>query len=169
MVAVVRGLAEAGVVVAIDDEQWVDADTRRLLEAVAVRLGDTPVRWLVAVRSGNAGGGLTRVLEHELAARVTRVDLTGLDDAALSELVQRWFPEPWSPGVLRQVVALAAGSPYAALEIARETVSRGGRDGAAARLPDTLAGSLAAWADTSIGPPGTGRSVSYRKQQNRSR
>ncbi len=80
-----------------------------------VRLRDVPVRWLVAVRSGHAGRGLARVLDHELGPRVTRVDLGGLDDGALSELVLARFGGRWSPGVLRQVVALAAGSPYAAL------------------------------------------------------
>ena len=34
------------------------------------------------------------------------------------------FPGRWSPGVLRRVVTLAAGSPYAALELARETAAR---------------------------------------------
>ena len=81
------------------------------------------MRWLVAVRSGHAGRGLARVLDHELGAAAARVDLAGLDDAALSELVMSRFPGRWSPGVLRQVVALAAGSPYAALELARETAA----------------------------------------------
>jgi hypothetical protein len=43
VVAVVRGLAEAGVVVAIDDEQWMDADTPRLLEAQAAEGPDEDV------------------------------------------------------------------------------------------------------------------------------
>ena len=141
-VGVLRELAVAGVVVAVDDEQWVDQDSLRLLESAAVRLKDAPVRWLVAVRTGHADRGLARLLDHELGARVTRVELAGLDDAALSELVMRRFPGPWSLGVLQQVVALAAGSPYAALELARETVARGERDGASVHLPSTLAGSL---------------------------
>jgi hypothetical protein len=73
---------------------------------------------------------------------VTRVELAGLDDGALVDLVLARFPKRWSPGVLRQVVALAAGSPYAALEVARETVARGGHDGAAVHLPSSFAGSL---------------------------
>jgi DNA-binding CsgD family transcriptional regulator len=144
VVGVLREVARTGVVVAVDDEQWLDADTRRLLEAAVVRLGAAPVRWLVAVRAGHAGGGLASVLDHELGARVTRVDLAGLDDATLTGLVLDRFPGRWSPGVLRQLVALAAGSPYAALELARETVACGGRDGTAVHLPSTLAGSLRA-------------------------
>jgi DNA-binding CsgD family transcriptional regulator len=151
VVAALGGLARDGVVVAIDDEQWVDGDTGRLLAAAVVRLREVPVRWLVAVRSGHAGRGLARVLEHELGERVRRVDLAGLDDGALSELVLARVPGRWSPGVLRQVMALAAGSPYAALELARETVARGGHDGAAVHLPSTLAGSLRARLDR-LGP-----------------
>ena len=75
---------------------------------------------------------------------MTRVDLGGLDDGALAELILGRVGGRWSPGVLRQVVALAAGSPYAALELARETMARGGHDGAAVHLPSTLAGSLRA-------------------------
>jgi DNA-binding CsgD family transcriptional regulator len=142
VVGALGGLAQCGVVVAVDDEQWVDADTGRLLAAAAVRLGDVRVRWLVAVRSGHADEGLARVLGHELGERVTRVDLAGLDEAALSELILGRFPARWSPGVLRQVVALAAGSPYAAVELARETVARGGHEGTAVHLPSTLSGSL---------------------------
>jgi DNA-binding CsgD family transcriptional regulator len=141
-VALLRELAQAGVVVAVDDEQWVDPDSLRLLESAAVRLKDAPVRWLVAVRSGHTGRGLAQVLDHELAEAAARVDLAGLDDEALSELVMDRFPGRWSPGVLHRVLALAAGSPYAALELARETAALGGHEGTAVHLPATLADSL---------------------------
>jgi len=141
-VGLLRELAEAGLLVAVDDEQWVDPDSLRLLESAVVRLKDAPVRWLVAVRSGHTGRGLAQILEHELGAAAARVDLAGLDDAALSALVMDRFPGRWSPGVLHRVVALAAGSPYAALELARETAAQGGHDGTAVQLPATLADSL---------------------------
>src|SRR6516225_5911408 len=102
VVTALAGLARDGMVVAVDDEQWVDADTGRLLKAAAIRLRDAPVRWLVAVRSGHADRGLARVLDHELGERARRVDLAGLDDGALSELVLARVPGRWSPGVLRQ-------------------------------------------------------------------
>jgi DNA-binding CsgD family transcriptional regulator len=151
VVGALGGLARDGVVVAVDDEQWVDADTGRLLQAAVVRLRDAPVRWLVAVRSGHVDAGLARVLDHELGDHVSRVDLAGLDEAALAELILARVPGRWSPGVLRRVVALAAGSPYAAVELARETVARGGHDGTAVHLPSTLSGSLRARLDR-LGP-----------------
>ncbi len=141
-VGLLRELAVAGVLVAVDDEQWLDPDSLRLLESAVARLKDVPVGWLVAVRSGHTGRGLAQMLDHELGAAVARVDLAGLDGAALAELVMDRFPGRWSPGVLRRVVALAAGSPYAALELARETAALGGRDGTAVHLPATLADSL---------------------------
>jgi DNA-binding CsgD family transcriptional regulator len=142
MVGALRDLSAPGVLIAVDDEQWVDEDTLRLLESAAARLSDVPLRWLVAVRSGHTERGLAQLLDHELSGRVTRIELAGLDEAALSELVWGRFPGQWSPGVLRRVVTLAAGSPYAALELARETAARGGRDDPAVRVPMTLAASL---------------------------
>jgi hypothetical protein len=147
IVRLLRGLAEAdGLLLAIDDEQWLDEDSRRLLATAAVRLAGAPVRWLVAVRSARADNsadngaddGLARVLAHELGPGAVRVDLAGLSDDALADLVRSRFPGEWSVGVLRQVVALAAGNPYAGLEIARETVARGERAGTLARVPPTL-------------------------------
>jgi DNA-binding CsgD family transcriptional regulator len=139
IVGMLRGLAANGVVIAVDDEQWLDEDSRRLLEAAIVRLVNVPVRWLVSVRSEQAVGGLPRMLDHELGPHAARIDVAELDDAALSELVMARFPGHWSPGVLRQVISLAAGNPYAALEVARETVACGEQDGTAVRMPSSLA------------------------------
>jgi DNA-binding CsgD family transcriptional regulator len=142
VIGVLRALADAGVMVAVDDEQWLDDDSRRLLGTAAVRLAGTPVRWLVAARSGLADHSLVRVLGHELAGRVTQVELAGLDDATLTDLVLNREPGRWSPSTVRRVVALAAGSPYAALEIARETAARGEAGQGGVRVPSTLIESL---------------------------
>ena len=142
IVGMLRGLAEDGVVVAVDDEQWLDEDSRRLLETAVVRLASVPVRWLVSVRSEQAVRGLPRMLDHELGARAARIDVAELDDAAMSDLIMARFPGQWSPGVLRQIVTLGAGNPYAALEVARETVARGERDGTTAHVPPSLAAAV---------------------------
>ena len=142
IVGMLRGLAANGVVIAVDDEQWLDEDSRRLLEAAIVRLADAPVRWLVSGRSGEAVRGLPRMLDHELGPHAVRIDVAELDDAALSELVMARFPGHWSPGVLRQVIALATGNPYAALEVARETVACGEQDGTTAHMPSSLAAAV---------------------------
>ena len=141
-VRLLRALAAGGLVVAVDDEQWLDEDSRRLLEVAAVRLAAAPVRWLVSVRSADASSGLAQVLDHELSHHATWVKLADLDEAMLSELIMSRMPGQWSPGVLRQVISLAAGNPYAALEIARETVASGEQDGNAARVPASLTAAI---------------------------
>jgi len=138
IVRLCRGLAEGGLLLAIDDEQWLDEDSRRLLATAAVRLAEAPVRWLVSVRADSADDGLAQVLAHELGPGAVRVDLIGLADGALAELIRSRFPGEWSVGVLRQVITLAAGNPYAGLEIARETVARGERAGTVAHVPPGL-------------------------------
>jgi DNA-binding CsgD family transcriptional regulator len=154
LVGLLRDLAAGGLVIAIDDEQWLDEDSRRLLAAAAVRLSGVPVRWLVSSRShgpdhdcGHGPGhdpgpgsspGLTRVLARELAPRAAWIPVGGLGEAALSDLITSRFPGPWSAGVLRQVIMLADGNPYTALEVARETAARGGQDGRSARVPSGL-------------------------------
>ena len=106
-----------------------------------VRLKDVPVRWLVAVRSGHTGRGLAQLLDHELAMR----DPGGPGRAGRRGPVGAGHgPVPGTlvTGVLHRLVALAAGSPYTGLELARETAASGGREGTAVHLPATLADSL---------------------------
>ena len=142
IVGMLRGLAADGVLIAVDDEQWLDEDSRRLLEAALVRLASVPVRWLVSVRSERAARGLPRMLDHELGPHASRIDVGQLGDAELSELIMARFPGPWSPGVLGQIITLAAGNPYAAVEVARETVARGEQDGTTVHVPASLAAAV---------------------------
>jgi hypothetical protein len=50
-------------------------------------------------------------------------------------LIADRLPGRWSPRLLRQIADLAAGNPYAALELARETAATVGRDAPAAQVP----------------------------------
>jgi hypothetical protein len=110
IVGMLRGLAVGGLLIAVDDEQWLDNDSRRLLETAVVRLAGVPVRWLVSVRSEHAGRGLARMLCHELGPRAAQIDLAELGQAALAELIMARFPGQWSPGVLREITTLAAAT-----------------------------------------------------------
>jgi DNA-binding CsgD family transcriptional regulator len=140
----VRALARDRLLIAIDDEQWLDPDSRRLLATVAVRLQDVSLTWLVAVRAAQAETGLARVLAHELGSRLTWLSLSGLNEELLTRLIVDAVPCRWSPQLLRHVVELAAGNPYAALELAREAAASQGRDARAAQVPASLADSLLA-------------------------
>jgi hypothetical protein len=127
---------------AVDDEQWLDPDTRRLLSTAAAWLSDAPVSWLASVRTEHADAGLGRVLAHEFASRLVRLDLAVLGDDAVARLILDRFSGRWSPRLLRHIVQLSGGKPYTALEVARETVASAGRDAPAARVPAALAQSL---------------------------
>ena len=56
---VLRALATSGpVVIAIDDVQWLDVPSARVLAFVVRRLEDAPIRILVALRVGSGGDPL---------------------------------------------------------------------------------------------------------------
>ena len=56
---VLRALAASGpVIVAIDDIQWLDAPSARVLAFVVRRLEDAPIRILAAQRVGSGGDPL---------------------------------------------------------------------------------------------------------------
>jgi hypothetical protein len=131
-------------VIAVDDGQWLDADTTRLLSTACAWLTDCQVVWLVAARGEQAGPGLAQVLLHELGPRCERLHLSGLSGPVLTQLVLDRFPGDWSPKLLRRTVELAAGNPYTVVELARETVAAGGRDVTAVLLPSSLTESLRA-------------------------
>ncbi|MDP9845761.1 DNA-binding CsgD family transcriptional regulator [Streptosporangium lutulentum] len=131
-------------VVAIDDEQWLDEDTRRLLGMAVAWLPDIPVTWIVSARSEQAEDGLGQVLAHEIGADLVRLDLAGLDEASIVSVITDRFAGRWSSRLLRHIIRLANGNPYVALELARETMTVADRDAAIAHLPRSLTGSLRA-------------------------
>jgi DNA-binding CsgD family transcriptional regulator len=134
----------ARLLIAIDDAQWLDADTTRLLSTATAWLTDLSVGWLVAVRGDQTGPGLAQAVLHELGPRCDRLHLCGLSEPLLARLVLDRFPGRLSPGLLRRIVELGAGNPYTTVELARETIAAGGRDAAAVLVSGTLAESLRA-------------------------
>lgn len=129
--------AQAPVLVALDDVQWLDPSSRAVLAFVARRLRG-PVGVVVTERTGAAQvgepaaswlqvgtGGLTRV-------QVTPMSLGALH-AMLSARLGRRFPRP----AIVRIAEVSGGNPLYALELAR--VMDGDSWGPAMRLPSTLA------------------------------
>lgn len=113
-------LAAAGdhepLVVLVDDLQWVDAESRRLLLFVARRLSSERVTMILARRDHPGGTSWN----HDLPT----VHLVGLSVAECEELaVQRHLAV--ATGRLRHVVRATGGNPLAVLE----NLSRSGPDG----------------------------------------
>ena len=109
--------ADASVLVAIDDVQWLDAPSAAALEFAVRGLRDEPLALLLARRAGEAGErGLERALPEE---RLLRVPIGPLDfvplNAVLHERLGTALPRP----VLHRIHELSGGNPFFALELAR--------------------------------------------------
>jgi DNA-binding CsgD family transcriptional regulator len=138
-----RALHSGGrLMVAVDDAQWLDPDTQRVLSMAVTGLSQAAVGWLVSFRTGDEDPRLAQAVMHELPSSTARLVLGQLDSPAVSELVMQGFPGQWSPGLLHRIVRLAQGNPYTALELARETLAAGGYDAPTARVPRSLTGIL---------------------------
>ena len=112
-------LARGGpVVVAVDDAQWLDAETGRALMFAVRRLHESPVGLLATVRAPLASSdplGLERVFGE----RLRRVRLGGLDPAALRAVLESQLGRAYPRPALRRIARASGGNPLFALEIAR--------------------------------------------------
>ncbi|MEU0096853.1 AAA family ATPase [Kribbella sp. NPDC006257] len=127
--AVLNLLSEAAdqhpVLCVIDDAQWLDLMSARILAFVARRLAAESVVMIFAVRDG---------LEHELTG-LTELELGGLGETDARALLDAVLPGPIDPRVRDRIVAETRGNPLALLELPQSW--------SAAELADGLApGSL---------------------------
>ena len=125
---VLSALAASGpVVLAIDDEQWLDPPSARVLAFALCRLGEEPVCVLLT-RRAESDGALWPELASNFgpdglnALTVAPLNLSALD-ALLRAQLGRTIPRP----VLRRVHAASGGNPLFALAIARELDASGSR------------------------------------------
>ena len=125
MLGLLRALAlDAPVVVAVDDYQWLDTPSARVLEFVLRRLDTERVGLLASLRAGGPNG-LSVLLGRDFGQRdAHRVQLSPLSAAALDQLFRARVGAGFSPPVLAQIAAASGGNPMFALEIAR-AVQRG--------------------------------------------
>jgi DNA-binding CsgD family transcriptional regulator len=135
---VLRALAdEQPVLLAVDDVQWLDAASGRVLAYAARRLAAGRVAILLAVRS-EARAQVPFDLERLMPA-LTELEATGLTVEDLYGLLRDRLGLALSRPALRELHDTTQGNPYFALELGR-TVAR--RDtpalGGPAPLPPTL-------------------------------
>ena len=113
--------ANAPLLVAIDDLQWLDRPSAEVLEFVARRLEGERVSFLLAQRPGRRSG-LECALER---GGVRRLQVGGLSLGATRQLLSERLGLSLSRGTLRWIVESTLGNPLFALELGRVWVERG--------------------------------------------
>ena len=134
--AVLRSLTAGGaVVLAIDDEQWLDASSAAVLDFALRRLLDRPIAILLSRRTGEHGPRLESVLPFE---RVERLGVEPLSLGATHALLRQHLGRSFARPTMLRIHATSDGNPFFALELAR-AFARSAEDGLVPLpVPDTL-------------------------------
>ena len=120
------------VVVAIDDAQWLDSSSARVLEFAARRLEGRPVGFLLSLRTGSAVPlGLDRALA---AGRLELIRVGPLSAGALHQLIKARLGATFSRAELLRIHRAAGGNPFFGLELA-SSLLRAGRPAAGEAFP----------------------------------
>ncbi len=132
--SVLRRLGEQGpTVLAIDDLQWVDPATSRVLAFALRRLDGLPVSLLACLRHGEsdaASDDLLRSLD-----RCRRVVLGPLASEPLRQMLEDKLERRFTSRTLAGIDRVAGGNPFFALEVAHAHAEIGS---ASAQVPDHL-------------------------------
>ncbi len=130
-------IGEQRAVVTIDDLQWADEDSIRLLSVIAARARAAltiVVTWSDGSEESTSDGRLAEIVE-KLGDAVQVITLAPMANVELAEIVASAAPAAPIEDI-RAAIAIADGSPYLAELIARELAETGAveRSGAEARL-----------------------------------
>ena len=114
---------ESNLLVAIDDEQWLDTASATTIGFALRRLTDTPIRWLITHRLGSSYAlDIERLTESEHRTHVTIGPLTL---AAIHGVIKTRLQQPLTRPLLVRLHATCDGNPLYALQLVREIQSRG--------------------------------------------
>jgi predicted ATPase len=123
------------VVVAIDDAQWMDLPSARVLQFVVRRLRDEPIGVMTAVRrsDGDVDPLAVGLAFPEERVRDLHVGPLSLDD--IERVIQETVGEGFPRTTLLRIHEMSGGNPFFAQEIALALLRRGDEVGAGERLP----------------------------------
>src|SRR5260370_5413200 len=82
-----RAALEHPMLVCLDDLQWADTGTVEALRVLPARLGDVPIVWIAAYRSGQASTLLLRSVAELAEANATRLVLDPLDEESVGRVI----------------------------------------------------------------------------------
>lgn len=159
MIEWLRQITESGpVCLVIDDLQWSDTDSLRLLRALWDQSVELPVLWVVTLRLGESlhGSGPDLIASATTPSQtVVHVPLEGLGRAEVADLMRTALddgsavPHPDHPA-LDGMLTATAGNPLLVLEATRHLASRGD-DTADALITGTVPPSLATIVESHLG------------------
>ena len=124
---VLRTLAsEASVIIAIDDVQWLDRPSIRVLSFALRRLSDEPIGALVSVRLGSGSRGDLLDTDRALA-RTTHLTVGPLKPEPLGRILRERTSTSLPHPVVARLHRITGGNPLFAIEMARAAVRDGVR------------------------------------------
>ena len=126
VLTVLRRLAQSTpILLALDDVQWIDSPSTRVLQFAIRRLEKEPIGILVGARESDQQQ-LPLALDRALPSdRICRLTIGALPGEALIDVLQVWLPAVFSRSTLRRISEISAGNPFFALEIGRFLLRRG--------------------------------------------
>ncbi len=127
--------ADRPVVVAIDDEQWLDRASARVFAFALCRLRDERVGVLVCRRARSDGALWSELARGFRGQGIDTLDLRPLEMDAIDGLVRAHLSRPISRPLLRRVREASGGNPLYAIAIAREIEARQAHAGEEQSLP----------------------------------
>lgn len=128
------------VVLAVDDQQWLDPASADALAFALRRLGDHRVGVVSAMRVQTEPVGDPLALDRAFAGRVERIRIAPLSLSALHHVIRLHLDHVFPRPTLRHIAETSGGNPFFALELARALIKAGAYPGPGDPLPvpDTL-------------------------------
>lgn len=133
VLGVLRALVKSGpLVLAIDDIQWLDGSTRKVLSFALRRLVDEPVRVIATRRTEGLNSGAEA---DELGLRGQRIAVGPVSIGTLQQIVLTQLGQTFARPTLTRIHQATGGNPMASLEMARALVRRGSEPAVGEPLP----------------------------------
>ena len=124
-VRVLRYLAaDRPLLLAVDDLQWADAPSARVLDFALRRLEREPIKLLIAVRVSAGVSGAASLLPALGNDRIERVVVGPLSQSAIDDLLLARLERPLRRPEFSQLYGVCGGNPFFALELGRFLIER---------------------------------------------